>query len=184
MKLVSLGLAGLAAAEYTSCSRPLGEWVGIDQGNGRSSFYAVVMAGSNVFTAGHAYGNFSFSSMHRTNGATGETTDHTNVVIQHETGSVATSGAGGRYSDPASSQHGMDAVIMKMSDTGVPSGMFAMDVLPYDGLMANSANGRWGGYSYFYGMDNFEQSGDTTSIVGCGSFRGSMTSPMVGGGQH
>jgi hypothetical protein len=175
-------LSGFAQADYLSCQRPQGDWIGVDQGNGRASMSAITWRGSNLFMSGHAYGNMSISSVHRNGTSFGETSNHENVVIAHQTGSVATSSAGGRYSDAASSQHGMDSIIYKFSSAGVPQAIFAMDTLPIDGLLSGSQNGNWGGYSFMTGVANFEQASDTTSIVASGAFRGNLTVPIGSSG--
>ena len=123
------------------------------QGNGRSTAYSIATVGSSIFAGGHAYGNLSFTSVHATNGAHGEVNNHANVgghlntAIHHETGTIT----GGRYTNAASSQHGMDGVVYKISETGIPQEVFAFDTTPSDGVLDGTGeNGRWGGYNYIY----------------------------------
>jgi hypothetical protein len=171
----ALVLGNSAATEYASCSRPKGEFLAIDQGDGRSNIYGVTFLGSSqIIAVGHVYGNLSFSSEHIVNGATGETTSHEEVEVWHASGTFV----GGRYTNVASSQNGMDSAIFKISSSGVPQAIFAMDTLPSDGKVTDSENGRSNGYSYMYDVDTFEKSGDNTSVVGCGSWRGNLTVPI------
>ena len=79
---------------------------------------------------------------------------HSDVTVHHETGSFA----GGLYDDPALSQHGMDAIIYKISEAGVPVKVFGVDVLPADEVFHDlnsdqngSVNVRFGGLGEFYG---------------------------------
>jgi hypothetical protein len=105
-RLLSIAALVLCAkAEYDQCSRPKGTWLAIDQGDGTSASFAITSSSSGkVFGAGYAFGNLSLSSNHITNGATGETVNHEDVVVWHETGSFV----GGRYTNAATSQNGMD----------------------------------------------------------------------------
>ena len=152
------------------------------QGNGRSTAYSIATVGSSIFAGGHAYGNLSFTSVHATNGAHGEVNNHANVgghlntAIHHETGTIT----GGRYTNAASSQHGMDGVVYKISETGIPQEVFAFDTTPSDGVLDGTGeNGRWGGYNYIYRMQAFQ---DNRHLAVSGNFRGNITIPTVGGG--
>jgi hypothetical protein len=147
------------------------------QGNGRSNAYAVTAIGSQVFVAGHAYGNLTFTSNHATNGASGEINDHTSVGVAHATNSFA----GGRYTDAASSQNSMDGIIYKISSAGVPQAVYAMDTTPSDGVYnSSSENGNSLGYNYMYAIDAFP---DNQHVVGIGSFRGRLACPMGSAGE-
>ena len=70
--------------------------------------------GNKVFVAGYAHGNFTFTTKHVTNGATGEIDNHDRVPTFHATETFAY----GRYHDVASSQNGEDAIVVKLSDEG------------------------------------------------------------------
>jgi hypothetical protein len=176
MKASSLALLALGVnAEYDACQQPTLEWAGIDQGNGRSYAYAVAATGGKIFAAGYASGNLTFASVHASNPASGEVNDHTKVGVDHATGSYA----GGRYTKAANSQHGMDAIVYKMSEAGVPESVYAIDTVPADGKIADSINGKYGGYSYIYGLEPFQS--DTTHLAVVGSFRGNITFPMASG---
>ena len=128
-------------------------------------------------------GNLSFGSKHANGNYVDHTgisnTDdaHTDVTIHHETGSFA---GGARYDDPANSQHGMDAMIYKLSEDGVPVSVFAADTLPSDGIYdSSSVHGDRGGNSRIYGLDGFDAEVDM--VAGCGYFRGNLTFPMADG---
>ena len=109
------------------------------QGNGRSYAYAVAHLGNFVYSAGTANGNLTFTSNHITNGASGEITNHADVPIAHNTHTYT----GGRYTTPASSQLGMDGIIYKISDAGVPAAVFAIDSYTSDGIYPGE-NGNYG----------------------------------------
>ena len=147
------------------------------QGNGRSNAYAVTSIGSQVFVAGHAYGNLTFTSNHASNGAHGEIDDHTSVGVAHATGTFV----GGQYEDAASSQNSMDGIIYKISAAGVPEAVYAMDTTTSDGVFnSSSENGRHLGYNYMYGIDAFP---DGQHLVGIGNFRGRLACPIGSAGE-
>ena len=151
----------------------------------------------------HRHGDLSFGSHHKTNGysdhqGTQATHDaHTDVTIHHDTGSFIEP-LDGRYSDPYTSQHGMDSIIYKISAAGVPISVFAADTLPlvddagveltdaqivaaHAAALANesSINGRYGGYSFINSLDAFDGQPDMLAAVG--SFRGSLKFPKADG---
>jgi hypothetical protein len=170
-----VGLLAVGAnAEWDTCMRPKGKFIAIDQGNGRSYVNSITYLGSMLIGVGSAYGNMSFSSNHVVNGTHGETLDHEAVVTHHETGTFA----GGRYDNAASSQLGMDSVIYEITTDGVPGRVYAIDTMPSDGKTDGSENGRSLGYSYLDSVATFEASGDATSIVAAGTFRGNLTIPI------
>ena len=178
LKLAVASLAlGLTNAEYEACSRPKGSWVALDQGNGRSYAYAVAHLGNFVYSAGTANGNLTFTSNHITNGASGEITNHADVPIAHNTHTYT----GGRYTNPASSQLGMDGIIYKISDAGVPAAVFAIDSYTSDGIYPGE-NGNYGNYINVASMSTFEAASDTTSLVVGGCFRGNLSFPTTSTG--
>ena len=92
--------------------------------------------------------------------------DHTQAYDTHQTGTWAE----GRYTDAASSQNGMDMIVLKISQEGVYEGVFAMDVTTFDGVYsAESTNGEYGGYAYVTGLDDFasstELAGETAALL-------------------
>ena len=133
-------------------------------------------------------GNLSFHSQHKNGaytdhaGSNGVVDDHTDVTIHHETGSFA----GGLYDAHALSQNGMDAVIYKITEAGVPIKVFGADVLPADMIFADlnsdqggSVNGRFGGLAEFYAIDAVDAEYDM--VMATGLFRGKLTFPMSDG---
>jgi hypothetical protein len=182
--LASLLPAGMAA--FDQCARSSGTWVGFDQGIGRTNAQAVTHSGTNVYVGGYASGALSFGSRH----ADGKYHDHmghnqvhdtiSDVTIHHETASVSAT-AGTRNTDRLSSQLGQDSFIYKLSDAGMPVSVYAMDTMPSDGdINGTSRNGGWGGWSYIYGLDDFDLSGETDQIAAVGMIRGSIKFPKAG----
>jgi hypothetical protein len=179
-------LQGSLAAEYDSCTRPNGVWAGFDQGLGQSYGYAGKYTNGNLYIGGRAHGDLSFASNHATNGysdhqGTQATHDaHTDVTIHHATGSFGDP-LDSSNDDPLTSQHGMDSIIYKIDTAGVPKMVYAVDTMPIDGVTnGSSINGRWGGYSFFYGLDDF--AGEPDMLAAVGSFRGSLKFPRAAGG--
>lgn len=133
-------------------------------------------------------GNLSFHSQHKDGfytdhvGSSIVADNHADVTIHHQTGSFA----GGLYDAHALSQNGMDAVIYKVTEAGVPVKVFGVDVLPADGVFADlnsneggSVNGRFGGIAEFYAIDTF--AGEEDMVVASGMFRGKLMFPMDDG---
>ena len=149
------------------------------QGHGTSKFRDVTVAGGTVFVGGSAHGNLTLASNHATNGAFGELDNHEDVQGGHATGTFAD----GEWTDPATSQHSMDAIIYKLSSNGVPEAVYAADTMPSDGITdGRGENGNWGGYNNLQSLANFELAGDSSSIVAAGWFRGNLTCPMGAAG--
>ena len=149
------------------------------QGHGTAKFRDVTVAGGTVFVGGSAHGNLTLASNHATNGAFGELDNHEDVQGGHATGTFAD----GEWTDPATSQHSMDAIIYKLSSNGVPEAVYAADTMPSDGITdGRGENGNWGGYNNLQSLANFELAGDSSSIVAAGWFRGNLTCPMGAAG--
>ena len=107
----------------------------------------MTFVGGAIFVGGSARGNLSVSLNHATNGAFGEVDNHEDVDGGHATGSFA-DGDFDNNDDPATSQHGMDIFIYKLSINGVPEAIYAADTMPSDGITAGpSENGIEGGYT-------------------------------------
>lgn len=101
-------------------------------------------------------GNLSFHSQHKdgtyadhTGSGLVAASHHDDISIHHLTHSFA----GGQFADAADSQHGMDATIYQISESGVPLKVFGVDMLPSDGVTnglasdeGGSVNGRYGGW--------------------------------------
>ena len=119
---------------------------------------------------------------------------HSEVTVHHATGSFAS----GDFAENATSQHGMDAIIYKVSKEGVPQMVFAADSLPADadtnpyafhalnsdelgpdGINNGSVNGRTGSMVEIFEIDSFADENDMV-VVG-GTFRGKLTFPGVSG---
>ena len=128
---------------------------------------------------GSAKGNLSVSTIHVTNGVHGEVDDHENILNWHATGTIATNQAGGTYTDAATSHHGMDAIIAKLSDAGVLESIYAADAIPADGLLAGSVNGLRGGGGIGLGVVPFA---DGRHAACFGIFRGNITFPIGNAG--
>jgi hypothetical protein len=181
--LMLASLLPAAMAAFDQCGRPTAEWVGFDQGHGASAGYAVAYSNGNLYVGGESKGSLSFGSKH-TDGTysdhegTGATHDtHTDVTIHHETGSFVATG-GSSNGDAASSQLGQDATVYKISEAGVPLKVFGADTLASDGSTdGTSENGKYGGWSYFYGLDAFDAEPDV--VAGVGMYRGALKFPMA-----
>jgi len=85
--------------------------------------------------------------------------------IQHSTGSDHFSRSGGN--------HGMDMIIYKISDDGVPAGVYAVDLLPHDGDKETEPR------AYYTGLATFE--GNTDEVATVAYMReGKLTFPADG----
>ena len=143
-------------------------------------------------------GDLSFHSQHKD----GQYTDHegtsttadtyAEVTVHHATGSFA----GGAFVEAATSQHGMDAVIYKISKEGVPQMVFGADARPADAdtnpnafedmnsyqVGANgvngSVNGRVGGQAEFYNIAAFAGQNDVCLLYTSPSPRDATLSRM------
>ena len=84
-------------------------------------------------------GNLSFHTQHQNGdytdhaGVSVSADSHSDVTIHHNTRSFV---AGSTYSEDGLSQHGMDAVIYKVTEAGVPVSVFGVDAVPADGITA------------------------------------------------
>ena len=103
-------------------------------------------------------------------------------------------------------QHGMDSVIYKISEAGVPLAVFAADTVTFDGVYdGTGVNGLYSSYSQFVALDSFDDEADMVAGVGerlyrhpshqplshqpscdappalSGYFSGNLTFPMAGG---
>ena len=170
------------------------------QGIGLSEAHGVAYSNGNIYMAGYAMGNLSFHTQHKDGSYTdhaGSSTvadSHTDVTVHHATGSFAS----GDFAEHATSQYGMDAIIYKVSQEGVPQMVFAADSLPADadtnpyafhalnsdelgadGINNGSANGRSGPMVEIFDIDSFADQNDVV-VVG-GTFRGKLTFPGVNG---
>ena len=128
-------------------------------------------------------GNLSFHTQHRNGnyqdhaGSSSSADSHADVTIHHNTRSFV---AGETYGDDSTSQHGMDAIIYKVTEAGVPISVFGIDSLPADEVYSSaSVNGLMGGFAEFYGIDSFAS--QTDMVAAAGLFRGRLTIPMTTG---
>ena len=92
--------------------------------------------------------------------------DHTQAYDTHQSGTWAE----GRYTDAASSQNGIDAMVYKISQEGVYEGVFAMNSATFDGVYDGTGiNGKYGGWAYVSGIDDFasgtELAGETAVML-------------------
>ena len=120
-------------------------------------------------------GNLTFTSAHYDGTTSGETTNHANVGVTHMTNTFT----GGRYTSESSSQNGMDGIVYKISNTGVPQAIYAINTESSDGLYTNSENGGSNGYNYMYSISPFASG---THIAVAGNFRGNLTCPVGASG--
>jgi hypothetical protein len=115
-------------------------------------------------------GNLSFHSMHKS----GDYSDHegtssihdayTDVTVHHDSETFTDPDY---YKHPAMAQHGMDSVIYKISEAGVPLTVFAADTTTFDGVYDGSGvNGLYSSYSQFVALDSFGDEADTVAGVG------------------
>ena len=86
--------------------------------------------GNKLLGTSRAYGNFTVTTNHRTNGASGEINSHENVSTFHNSENFIY----GPHNDLATSTNGMDCVIYKLSEEGVMEGIYAIDSGTTDGL--------------------------------------------------
>lgn len=128
-------------------------------------------------------GNLSFHSQHRSGsytdhaGSTVMADSYADVTIHHNTRSFV---AGETYGDDSVSQHGMDAIIYKVTEAGAPVRVFGVDALPADEVYnQSSVNGIMGGFAEFYGIASFNAESDM--VAAGGLFRGRLTIPMNDG---
>ena len=64
-------------------------------------------------------------------------------------------------------QHGMDSVIYKISEAGVPLAVFAADTVTFDGVYdGTGVNGLYSSYSQFVALDSFDDEADMVAGVG------------------
>jgi hypothetical protein len=182
--LASLLPAAMAAA-FDKCARPNGEWAGFDQANGESYAYAVAHSGNHVYVGGRGMGSLSYATSHNNGdyhdhiGTHAAHQSHTDVAAagaHHETGSFAAPDDG--YPDAVSSRYGMDNFIYKLSETGQPVSVYAMDVTTSDGKTDGTSENDYP-YSYPYGLDGIE--GEPDMIVVGGAFFGRIKFPKADG---
>jgi len=153
---------------------------------------AVTHAGSHVYVGLSGSGDMSFGTSH----ANGDYHDHmgtktgpnahdthTDVTVHHETKSFA--GTGTSNLNALNSQLGSDSVIYKISETGEPVSVYAMDTLDADGtsIDGKGINGVYGGWSYIGGIDGFDPAGETDKVAILGMQRGLFTMPKADGGK-
>ena len=100
------------------------------------------------------------------------------VAAHHETGSIAAPDAG--YPDASTSRYGMDFFIYKISETGKPISVYAMDLTSSDGLTNRSSENVYP-YGNPTGIDGFEKSGAPDMIAVCGEFMGKLKFPRANG---
>ena len=64
-------------------------------------------------------------------------------------------------------QHGMDSVIYKISEAGVPLAVFAADTVTFDGVYdGTGVNGLYSSYIQFVALDSFDDEADMVAGVG------------------
>ena len=100
------------------------------------------------------------------------------VAAHHETGSFAAPDAG--YPDASTSRYGMDFFIYKISETGQPISVYAMDLTSSDGITNRSSENEYP-YGNPTGIDGFERSGAPDMIAVCGEFMGKLKFPKADG---
>ena len=105
---------------------------------------------------------------------------HTDVTAHHKTDSVAATG-GSSNTNILSSRLGQDSFIYKISETGEPVSVYAMDTVPSDGnLEGTGVNGEVS-YSYINTIDSFDLSADTDKMAIGGIIRGTIKFPKADG---
>jgi hypothetical protein len=180
-----ISLLPAVLAEFDKCNRPNGEWAGFDQGIGSSSARAVAHAGQHIYVGLSGSGAMSFGTSHANGdyhdhmGTKGVHDSHTDVTVHHETGSI--DGTGTSNLNRLNSQLGADSVVYKISETGQPISVYAMDTMDADGVSIDGQgiNGVYGGWSYIGGITGFDQETDKVAIVGMA--RGQLTMPKADG---
>ena len=140
----------------------------------RSVLSACRRAGSLSYATSHKNGDY-----HDHIGTTQTHQSHTDVAAvaaHHETGSFAAPDDG--YKDASTSRYGMDNFIYKLTETGQPVSVYAMDVTTSDGKTDGTSENDYP-YSYPYGMDGFEGAPDMIAVLG--NFHGLIKFPKADG---
>jgi hypothetical protein len=116
-------------AEFDNCARANGVWIGFDQGEGRSRMYGGTYHIGNIYGSGFAMGNLSFGTKHMD----GTYSDHAGVsTAEHHDAADTVLTSFHAASNHPTSYSGMDLIISKTSEAGVPSPVvFAADVSPH-----------------------------------------------------
>jgi hypothetical protein len=131
-------------------------------------------AGSLSYATSHSNGDY--HDHIGTHAAHQSHTDVAAVAAHHETGSFAAPDDG--YADAATSRYGMDNFIYKLTETGQPVSVYAMDVTTSDGKTDGTSENDYP-YSYPYAMDGFKGAPDMIAVLG--NFHGLLKFPKADG---